>query len=118
MSNSKSAWISRVVVTAIMLFVGVFWTSQLQAEYTHHSRKKVRFWHMWTAEWKDVVDKIVDRFNKSQTEYEVEALSVPNPGADSKFILGVMGGDPPDVMAQWSPIIPPWADDHLLRPLD
>jgi multiple sugar transport system substrate-binding protein len=73
---------------------------------------------MWTAEWKDVVDRIVARFNSSQTEYEVEALSVPTAGADSKFILGVMGGDPPDIMAQWNPVIPSWADDHLLTPLD
>ncbi|MDR3690029.1 MAG: ABC transporter substrate-binding protein [Fimbriimonas sp.] len=117
MDQPKSVWIGRVFVAALIVFVAVFWTSQLRAQYTHHARKHVRFWHMWTAEWKDVVDKIVDRFNKSQDEYEVEALSVPSSG-DSKFILGVLGGDPPDVMAQWSPIIPPWADANLLRPLD
>ncbi len=116
--DKRSGLVTRVVLGAFVLFICFFWMTQITAQLAPHTRKKVRFWHMWTAEWKDVVDKIVDRYNKSQTEYEVEALSVPNPGADSKFILGVMGGDPPDVMAQWSPIIPPWADDHLLRPLD
>ena len=106
------------IIVPLLLFVAVFWGAQIQAERVHTARKKVRFWHMWTAEWKDVVDKIVDRFNKSQDKYQVEALSVPTAGADSKFILGVMGGDPPDLMAQWNPIIPPWADDGLLRPLD
>jgi multiple sugar transport system substrate-binding protein len=111
-------WLSRLLVAGLLVFIVVFWGAQIQAGHAHTARKKVRFWHMWTAEWKDVVDKIVDRFNKSQDKYEVEALSAPTQGADSKFILGVMGGDPPDVMAQWNPIIPPWADDNLLRPLD
>lgn len=81
-------------------------------------RIPVRFWHMWTAEWKDVVDRIVDRFNESQDVYEVIALSVPGHAADSKFLLSVAGGDPPDVMAQWNPVIPKWASSNLLVPLD
>lgn len=81
-------------------------------------RIPVRFWHMWTAEWKDVVDKIVDRFNESQSVYEVIALSVPGNAADSKFLLAVAGGDPPDVMAQWNPVIPKWAESGLLVPLN
>jgi multiple sugar transport system substrate-binding protein len=82
-------------------------------------RIPVRFWHMWTAEWKDVVDRIVQRFNESQDQYEVIALSIPpGPDADSKFLLAVVGGDPPDVMAQWKPIIPSWAQAGMLKPLD
>ena len=116
--SAGKAWASRALITFLVVFVGIFWIAQFRADHAQTARKKVRFWHMWTAEWKDVVDKVVDKFNKSQTEYEVEALSAPSQGADSKFILGVMGGDPPDVMAQWNPIIPPWANDNLLRPLD
>lgn len=81
-------------------------------------RIPVRFWHMWTAEWKDVVDDIVDRFNESQEKYEVIALSVPDATATSKFLLAVAGGDPPDVMAQWFPVIPKWAENGLLLELD
>lgn len=81
-------------------------------------RIPVRFWHMWTAEWKDVVERIVDRFNESQDVYEVIPLSVPGTAADSKFLLSVAGGDPPDVMAQWNPVIPKWAESGLLIPLD
>lgn len=80
-------------------------------------RTPVRFWHMWSAEWKDVVDRIVDRYNTSQTKYEVIALSVPG-SADTKFLLGAMGGDPPDVMAQWNPVIPTWAEGQLLTPFE
>ncbi len=79
---------------------------------------QVRFWHMWTAEWKVVVDRIVERYNSSQDRYEVVALSVPPTGAESKFLLAVVGGDPPDVMAQWQNVIPTWADSGLILPLD
>jgi multiple sugar transport system substrate-binding protein len=82
------------------------------------ARIHVRFWHMWTAEWKAVVDRIVARFNASQTEYWVDALSVPPTGAESKFLLAVVGGDPPDVMAQWQYVIPTWAKSGMLTPLD
>ena len=81
-------------------------------------RIEVRMWHMWTAEWKDVVDKIVDRFNESQDKYELVALSIPGPAANAKFLLAVAGDDPPDCMAQWFPVIPKWADSDLLLPLN
>ena len=81
-------------------------------------RIPVRFWHMWTAEWRLVVERIVDRFNESQDIYEVIPLSVPGTAADSKFLLSVAGGDPPDVMAQWNPVIPKWADNGLIVPLN
>lgn len=81
-------------------------------------RIQVRFWHMWTAEWKTVVDRIVARFNEEQSTYEVVALSVPPEGAESKLLLATVGGDPPDVMAQWQNVIPTWAKSGLLIPLD
>lgn len=113
------AVLSRLALAAVLLFVVGFWAyPAVQAKAAPKTRKQVRFWHMWTAEWKDVVDKIVARYNASQDEYEVVALSVPASGADAKFLTGVMGGDPPDVMAQWNPIIPVWSDGGLITPLD
>jgi len=113
------ALLQKLGVALVLLFVAGFWLAPAFGAGAHpKARKPVRFWHMWTAEWKDVVDKIVVQYNASQDEYEVEALSVPSAGADSKFLLGVMGGDPPDVMAQWNPVIPVWADDGLIVPLD
>jgi multiple sugar transport system substrate-binding protein len=80
-------------------------------------RIPVRFWHMWSAEWEVVVDGIADEFNRSQDKYEVIPLCIPS-SADSKFLLAVTGGDPPDVMAQWNPVIPTWAESGLITPLD
>lgn len=85
-------------------------------------REVVIFWHMWSAEWKGVVDRIIDRFNESQDKYEVVGLSLP-PGlgggdTDRKLIMAVAGGRPPDCMAQWDPVIPLWASEGMLTPLD
>jgi multiple sugar transport system substrate-binding protein len=33
-------------------------------------------------------------------------------------LLAVVGGDPPDVMAQWQRVLPTWADSGMLTPLD
>jgi multiple sugar transport system substrate-binding protein len=89
----------------------------LAAPAPRSNRVQVRFWHMWTAEWKTVVDRIVTRFNDAQATYEVVALSVPPAGAESKLLLAAVGGDPPDVMAQWQNVIPTWAKSGLLTPL-
>lgn len=83
----------------------------------HKERKEVRLWHMWSGEWKDVIDGIVADYNGSQTEYEVVPLSLPN-GAQSKLQMGIAGGDPPDLMVEWSPILPTWAEAGLLQRLD
>jgi multiple sugar transport system substrate-binding protein len=105
------------IAAIIALFAQPIQSSDSISVRKHPDRIQIRFWHMWSAEWKDVVDRIVDRYNKSQQKYEVIALSVPG-GADSKFLLGAMGGDPPDVMAQWNPVIPTWAEGELLTPFE
>lgn len=111
----------RAVLYAVSALGGALIASVLLAPgpplRAHPARTEVRFWHMWTAEWKTVVDRIVTRFNESQDEYEVVALSVPASSADSKFLLAVVGGDPPDVMAEWNPVIPTWAESGMLTPL-
>lgn len=95
-------------------------STDLSAGRKYPHRIPVRFWHMWTAEWKGVIDDICEDFNKSQDKYEVIPLSIPSGEgqADSKFLLAVAGGDPPDVMAQWSPVIPKWVESELILPLD
>lgn len=109
--------LKRIAWVAVALAaVGVLaWPRQTDRKFP--DRKPVRFWHAWSGEWKDVVDGIVADFNASQTEYEVVALSVPN-GSSTKCILGVAGGKPPDVLAQWEAVIPTWAEKGIIRPFD
>jgi len=108
------------LIAAVILLAFVAPSASTQQRYP--DRKPVRYWHMWTAEWKEVVDRIVERFNESQDEYEVIALSVPAgigiSQANTKFLMGVVGGDPPDLMTQWNSVIPAWASKGLLVPLD
>ncbi|MGD0091388.1 MAG: ABC transporter substrate-binding protein [Planctomycetota bacterium] len=109
------------IVLLNLLLVGTFiliFALPSPAQRAYPKRIPVRFWHMWSGEWKDVVDRIVQRFNDSQEKYEVVALSVPGGSADYKFLLSVAGGDPPDCMAQWNQVIPAWADEQMLVPLD
>ena len=87
-----------------------------RVERKYPDREKVVFWHMWTGEWKKVIDRIVDEFNENQNKYEVSSLSLAN--GDMKFLLSTAGGDPPDVMAQWNCVIPAWAKRKALMPLD
>jgi len=110
-----AVWGLAALVTVVLILVLAL-PGATQREYP--DRIPVRFWHMWTAEWKDVVERIVDRFNESQNRYEVIPLSVPGTAADSKFLLSVTGGDPPDVMTQWNQVIPKWAESGLLIPLN
>ncbi len=105
-----------VIITVVGLALSFALHNPSRREYPE--RRQVRFWHMWRGEWADVVQKIVDRFNESQDTYEVIALSVPGHAANSKFLLAVAGGDPPDCMAQWNNVIPKWADSELLVPLN
>ncbi len=111
----RLAFLANVVVACVLLA----WVAVPRAEpRVFPERIPVRFWHMWSGEWKIVIDKIVMRFNASQNRYEVVALSVPGGSADQKFLMAVTGGDPPDVMAQWNQVIPAWAESGLLVPLD
>lgn len=113
----KSSAIAGAVLALAMALTLLFALPGQQTR-KYPDRIPVRFWHMWTSDWKAVVEEIVGRFNESQDRYEVIPLSVPGTAADSKFLLSVAGGDPPDVMAQWNQVIPKWAESALLIPLD
>lgn len=81
-------------------------------------RVEVVYWHKWTGYWKDMVDEICGWFNESQDRITVRPLVVPGAGAKTKFLAAVVGGDPPDLMSEWDPVIPQYAADGLLMPLD
>ncbi|BDI32069.1 sugar ABC transporter substrate-binding protein [Capsulimonas corticalis] len=81
-------------------------------------REPVYYWHMWSAEWQPVMEHVVDEFNASQTKYRVIPLQIPYGSADSKFLLSVAGGNPPDVMAQWTQAISTWSQGGILQPLE
>ncbi|BDI34249.1 sugar ABC transporter substrate-binding protein [Capsulimonas corticalis] len=81
-------------------------------------RIPVYYWHMWSAQWQPVMEHVVAEFNASQTKYEVIPVQVPYGQADTKFLLSAAGGDPPDVMAQWTQAIGSWGQAGVLQPLE
>jgi len=112
-SQIKS-WLAGIAILAILGFV---FANNVSTPRKYPSRKEVKFWHRWQGDWEKQVQKIVDAFNESQTEYEVIPLSTPSGGAEAKFILGVIGGDPPDVMSIWNGAIPNMAANGFLTDL-
>lgn len=80
-------------------------------------RVDVVFWHMWTGEWEEVVNRIVQRFNERQSRIRVRPLVVTG-DANTKLLLATAGGAPPDMMAQWNQVIPAWASKDALLPMD
>ena len=113
----RSSWLI-VVTILLVVVVGIVVLALPGAPPRKYpNRIPVRFWHMWTAEWKTVVEQIVDRFNESQDTYEVLPLSVPGTAGDYKLILSTAGGNPPDVMTQWAGVSK-LADSGALIPLN
>ncbi len=100
---------------ALLLFA---WMLTIPPLRRYPDREPIHFWHMWTGEWKVIVDDICTAFNESQDTYEVIPLSIPRQVADSKFLLAVAGGAPPDCMAQWNQVLPQFAESRLIMPLD
>ncbi|MCW3053119.1 MAG: sugar transporter substrate-binding protein, partial [Chthonomonadales bacterium] len=81
-------------------------------------RIPVRLWHLLAAEWLEPVERAVARFNESQSRYDVVPLLLTGSEADSKLLLSVAGGDPPDVMLAWTQGTSVWGQGGLLQPLD
>jgi len=81
-------------------------------------RKTVRFWHLLSGLWLEPLNRAVARFNESQGRYEVDALQLTTGEGDSKLLLSVAGGDPPDMMLVWSQITSAWAASNIIQPLD
>lgn len=82
------------------------------------TRISVYYWHMWSGQWQPKMEQVVAEFNASQTKYVVIPLQVPYASADQKLLMSVAGGDPPDVMAQWTQAISTWSQEGVLSPLD
>ncbi len=111
------AWLNGIIALAVIGLLA--WGPEHSQRELKSGRIPIIFWHMWNEkEWKDAVERIVKRFNDSQTEYEVIPLAVPPDDAETKFLLADSGGDPPDLVSQWMPILGVWSDRGLVQPVE
>jgi len=125
-SRARRAVQMTAAVTAAVFVLWLFLGYAPPQRQTYPEREKVIFWHMWTSNWADVINQIVDRYNRSQDRYEVVPLIITGGGAvrggsvggGLKTMIAAAGGDPPDCMGQWEMVIPAWAERGVLTPLD
>ena len=76
----------------------------------------VVYWEKWTGFEFDAMKKIVDDFNKSHTDIQVDMLSAT--GIDTKTLMAVSAEVPPDIAGLYGANIAQYADDHAVDPLD
>ena len=79
-------------------------------------RVVVTYWEKLTGDQADAVRAVVNDFNKSQDRIFVDFSSVSL--IDRKFMLATAGGVPPDLVGLWSHMVPVYAENNALMPLD
>jgi ABC-type glycerol-3-phosphate transport system substrate-binding protein len=81
-----------------------------------HGKVVVKYWEKWTGFEADAMREVINDFNASQDRIYVDYTSVSQ--IDRKFMLATSGGVPPDVAGLWSNLIPAYAENNALTPLD
>lgn len=115
---SRRQWIGRAGGVAAIAGAAVVAASTYAPRRAFRGRRQVRLWHLLSGEWLEPVERAVARFNESQSRYEVVPLLLAGGESDSKLLLSVAGGDPPDVMLVWSQITSAWASRRIIQSLD
>ena len=81
-----------------------------------NGRVVVTYWEKLTGSQADAVQAVVNDFNASQDKIFVDFTSVSQ--IDRKFMLSTAGGVPPDLVSLWSQMVPVYAENNALMPLD
>ena len=76
----------------------------------------LRYWDKWTGFEGEAMREVVNDFNASQDRIYVDFSSVSN--IDRKVMLATAGGVPPDVAGLFSYLVPIYAENNALTPLD
>jgi multiple sugar transport system substrate-binding protein len=117
-SSDRRRFLAGAAASAAAIGVAALGLSGAGGRRRMAGRKTVRLWHLLSAEWLEPVNRAVARFNESQGRYEVVPLLLTGGEADSKLLLSVAGGDPPDLMLVWDQITSAWGQGKIIQPLD
>ena len=82
-------------------------------------RTVIRYWEKWSGIEGLAMQRIVDRFNETVGAEEgiwVQYCAVSN--VDQRTMVATAGGDPPDVAGLFDRVVPQFADQGALMPLD
>lgn len=102
-----------VFLTVLLIFASAFLTS---CGKSHDGKTHITYWEKWTGFEADAMRKIVEDFNASQSSIVVHYTSIS--GIGNKLLTATAGGNPPDVAGTWSALIPKYAEQWALTPLD
>jgi ABC-type glycerol-3-phosphate transport system substrate-binding protein len=83
------------------------------------ARTVVRYWEKWTGVEGQAMQRIVERFNSTIGAAQhiwVEYSAVSS--IEQRTLIATAGGDPPDIAGLYDFIVPQYADQGALRPLD
>ncbi len=122
MKSKWTKWTSRVVALAIiipaiyLLIFGPRPGSYRRADGSQiRKRIVVSFWESWTGFEARAMDRVVRRFNRSQSKIYVRVVEMSNP--ITKSLISIAGGDPPDIIALWSQPMGQFIASNALVPL-
>jgi len=82
-------------------------------------RTVIRYWEKWTGVEQQDIERLVRRFN--ETEGATRHIWIdynPVANVDQRMLIATAGGDPPDIAGLYDYIIPQYADQDALLPLD
>jgi multiple sugar transport system substrate-binding protein len=79
------------------------------------ARVTVVYWEKWTGAEADEMRKVINAFNASQDRIFVKYLTIS--AVDSKTMLAVAGGDPPDLAGMWLDQLCQFADANAVTDL-
>jgi len=111
MSNSLKTKV--VVLLCIAAFLALIFYQPRPAE---TGKITLQYWEKWNGFEADAMRAVVDDFNSSQDRIHVEYTSVSN--LDRKLMLATAGGVPPDVAGIYGQLLPVYAENNALTPLD
>ncbi len=113
-------WIrtTSVALVAIALFASVPGSSTRAARPTSNQAVvHLTYWNMWSGIWTNVVQKMINDFNRTHPTIQVKMLSVPSSDAEQKLLTAVAAGNPPDVFTEWNPYVATFAQKHAVLDL-
>ena len=78
----------------------------------------IAYWTFWADRWGEFQQQIVDGYNASQSEIQVEMLIVPWGDLSTKLLTAVSAGNPPDFTIIGRSEVVEWAVREGILPLD
>ena len=101
------------LVLMLGLMIGIIGAQNLSAE-----KITLQLWHHLTASDGEVFNALLDKFNATHTDIQIEYRTMPDEELPSKIAAAIATGDPPDIGFRMMSDITRWYNDGAIVPLD